>query len=123
MKTRRTARFRIVPLIPAAAFWSAALLIGGLWLVRANDSGWWAMPPAAFLAWTVAGITWQQLRARARRRWRAALDAYAEREIRQERGKTALKRVTTRSTAWALSRSFGNALKPRTRLTPVRAAR
>jgi hypothetical protein len=90
MKTNQTGRPRLMSLTSSAVSWAAALLIaglvGGLWFVRADDSAWEAVPLAAVLALTaVAGITWQQSRARARRRLQVALDAYAEQQIRQER--------------------------------------
>jgi GAF domain-containing protein len=94
MATNQTGHSRLMSLVSSSAFWVAALLnaglIGGLWLVRADDSAWGAVPLAAALALTaVAGITWQQSRASARRRWQAALAAYAEREIRLQRGRIA----------------------------------
>jgi hypothetical protein len=64
-------------------------LIGGLWFVWAGGSAWEVAPLVAVLALTaVIGITWQQSRASARRRLRAALAAYAEREIRQQQHRT-----------------------------------
>jgi hypothetical protein len=93
MKTSQTGRSRFMSLISAVSFWAAALLfmglIVGLWFVRTDDLAWKAVPLAAVLALTaVVGITWQQSRARATRRWQAALAAYAEREIRLQRGRT-----------------------------------
>jgi len=68
--------------------WVAALMIvvmvGGLWVLPAFDSAWNAPPLVAVLALTaVIAIVRQQSRARARRRLLAALEAYAQREIRQ----------------------------------------
>ncbi len=56
-------------------------LIGWLLFVSATDSAWRAVSLAAALAVAaLVGITWYLSRARAERRWRAALDAYAEKE-------------------------------------------
>ena len=56
-------------------------LIGWLWFVSADDSPWKAVSLAAVLALAaLVGITWYLSRARAERRWRAALDVYAEME-------------------------------------------
>jgi hypothetical protein len=73
-------------LISSAALWAAALLItgliGGLWFLSAAASAGPAGPLAAALALTAAvGMISRQTRARARRRWQTALDAYADREI------------------------------------------
>jgi hypothetical protein len=94
METNQTGHSRQMPLGSLSAFWVAALLIagliGGLWFVLAADSAWKAVPFVAVLGLTaVAGITWQQSRASARRRLQAALAAYAEREIRQQRRSSA----------------------------------
>jgi hypothetical protein len=72
-------------LISSAACWDAALLItaliGGLWFLLAIDPAGYAVPAAAVGAITaVVGVAWQQSRARGTRR-KAALDAYAKREI------------------------------------------
>jgi hypothetical protein len=90
METNQTGHSRLMPLVSSSAFWVAALLIagliGGLWFVREGDSAREAVPLVAALALTAgAGIAWQQSRASARRRMQAALAAYAEREIRQQR--------------------------------------
>ncbi len=57
-------------------------------LVAVIAGGFWAdnvRPLAAVLALAaVVVLAWQTLRARARRRFLAALDAHAEREIRQD---------------------------------------
>jgi hypothetical protein len=79
-----------------AAALPIALLIGGLWYARANDFTWEDLWLAALVASAaVAGITWRRVRIRARRRWQAALDTWAEREIRRERRRIALGRVGT----------------------------
>jgi len=85
MTTNETARSRGMSLA-----WSAVLrtfrllifgLIGWLWFISAADSPWRAVSLASVLALAaLAGITWYLFRARADRRWRAALDAYAEHE-------------------------------------------
>jgi membrane protein YdbS with pleckstrin-like domain len=71
--------------------WSAVLraarlliigLIGWLFFVSAADPAWKAVSLAAVVAVAaLVGITWYLSRARAERRWRAALDAYAEEEL------------------------------------------
>src|SRR6266478_3387963 len=69
----------------SAVFRAARLLIfgliGWLWFVWAADSAWRAVSLAAIPALAaLVGITWYLSRARAERRWRAVLDAYAEKE-------------------------------------------
>jgi protein-S-isoprenylcysteine O-methyltransferase Ste14 len=64
---------------------AAALLVtgltGGLRSLLSAEPGGYAVPVVAAAALTgLVGFTWQQSRARARR-WKAALDAYADREI------------------------------------------
>jgi hypothetical protein len=69
----------------------------------------WAMSPDE-RAWLGAALTlvalfaflWQQSRRRARRRWLAALDAYAEREIEQERRRSAMRRMQALCTVLGL---------------------
>jgi len=85
MNTNRTARSLRSLLAWSAVFRAVRLLIFGLigWLlfVSAADSAWKAISLAAVLALAaLVGITWYLSRARAERRWRAALDAYAKRE-------------------------------------------
>jgi hypothetical protein len=85
MTTHQTARSRHRSLISSAALGAAALLIpgliGGLWFLLAADSAGYAVPAVAVVTITTAvGFTWQRSRASGRRR-KAALDAYAEREI------------------------------------------
>lgn len=85
MNSIRVNRSQPVSWLPLAAPWAAVLLIaaslGVVWLLLAEDSPLAFRLVAALLAGTVGiGTLWQQSRARARR-WRAALDAYAEREI------------------------------------------
>jgi hypothetical protein len=85
MKANRTARSLGSSLAWSAAFRAGRLLIFGFigWLlfVSAADSAWRAVSLAAVLALTaLVGVTWYLSRARADRRWRAALDAYAKQE-------------------------------------------
>ena len=85
MKTNEPARSRRTSLAWSAVFRAARLLIfgliGWLWFVSAAASAWRAVSLAAVLALAaLVGITWYLSRARAERRWRAALDAYAEKE-------------------------------------------
>jgi C4-dicarboxylate-specific signal transduction histidine kinase len=69
------------------------------WLVPVDERVWLA----AVLALTaLVGVVWQQSRTRARRRWLAAQDAYAQREIEQERRRNTLKRMQTLCTALGL---------------------
>jgi hypothetical protein len=56
-------------------------LIGWLWFLSADDSAWKAVSLIAVLVLAaLVGLTWYASRARAERRWRAALDRYAEHE-------------------------------------------
>jgi uncharacterized membrane protein YqjE len=85
MTTNETARSRGISLVGTAVFRAARLLIFGLigWLlfISAADSAWRAVALAAVLALAaLVGVTWYLSRARAERRWRAALDAYAIKE-------------------------------------------
>lgn len=69
------------PTVLLAAALLVTGLIGGLWSLLSAEPGGYAVPAVAAAAMTgVAGFTWQQSRARARR-WKAALDAYADREM------------------------------------------
>ena len=83
MKSSLTGRFNLHSLTSPAVSWAAALLlavlIGGRWFRPTDASAWNALALTA-----VVTLAWQQTRSRARRRLHAALDAYAEREIRQE---------------------------------------
>ena len=85
MKTNVTSRSRQTSLAWSGVFRAARLLlfglIGWLWFVSADDSAWKAVSLAAVLALAaLVGITWYLARARAERRFQAALDAYAEQE-------------------------------------------
>jgi uncharacterized membrane protein YqjE len=85
MKTNETA-----PSARTFPAWSAVFravrllafgLIGWLCFVAATDSAWRAVSLAAVLALAaLVAVTWHLSRARAERRWRAALDAYAEKQ-------------------------------------------
>jgi hypothetical protein len=96
METNQTSRQK-----PGVVVWLAALcavavlgagVAGELWLRPAEGGSWQALLPAAILALTaVLGIVWLA-RARAARRWNAAVDAYAEREIARSLRKHAAKR-------------------------------
>jgi len=77
-----------VSLCIAAAFFP--LIFGGLRLRPTGVRGWQALLPAVVVALTVLlGLVWQN-RFRAARRWKAVLDAYAEREIARDRGREVL---------------------------------
>jgi hypothetical protein len=55
--------------------------IGWFWFLWADNSAWKAVPLVAVLGFAaLVGITWYASRARADRRWRAALDLYARQE-------------------------------------------
>ena len=82
----------------AAAVLAAAVLLGGLWLRPADGSAWPALLTAAALAAAaVLGVVWLS-RARAARRFHAALNAYAEREIARNRRGNARRKARTSST-------------------------
>jgi hypothetical protein len=82
MQNNRTGRPWLVACFAAVL---AAEIVGGLQLWPARGRSWLALLPAGGLALTsVLGIFWQS-RARGTRRWRAALDAYAERETARDR--------------------------------------
>jgi len=85
MTTNQIARSRRMSLGWSAVFRAIRLLIFGLigWLllVSAADSAWRTVSLAAVLALAaLVSITWYLARVRAERRWRAALDGYAEKE-------------------------------------------
>jgi hypothetical protein len=62
-------------------------LIGWLWFISAADLAWKAVSLAAVLVVAaLVGVTWYavrryRVRASTERRWRAALDAYADKEL------------------------------------------
>jgi hypothetical protein len=94
MEINQTVHSRLRSLVSPANFWTAALLLvlflAGLWVGWAEDPIWQAVPLVAVAGLTaVAGITWQRSRARAQRGWHAALTAHADREIQQQRRRTA----------------------------------
>jgi hypothetical protein len=85
-KTNATSHPRRTPAAWFVALAAAALstlgLIGGLCLFWADDLAAGAVSVVAVLALAaLAAMTWHASRARADRRWRAALDRYAEREL------------------------------------------
>ncbi len=76
---------RLLPAWPVAPVTAGLFLVGcfgGLWLASAADLSWKAASLVAVLALAaLAGMTWYSSRARADRRWRAALDRYAEQQL------------------------------------------
>jgi hypothetical protein len=95
----------LTSMILSGAAWVAATAesIIGLWFLPANEP---AVPLAAVLGLAaVVGVTWQQSRARATRRWLAVLDAYAEREITRQRRRNAQERMRALSSALRISSS------------------
>jgi hypothetical protein len=85
MKTDRKGRLRSGGIAWLAGVCAVAILgagvAGELWLRTAVGGVWPALLPAAFVGLaSVLGIVWW-MRVRASRRWNAAVDAYAEREI------------------------------------------
>jgi hypothetical protein len=85
MEKQHTDRRKSAAGVGAVALCVAAVLAAGtyagLWLSTADDRGWLALLPAAALGLTaVLGLA-TVARARAARRLRAALDAYAERQV------------------------------------------
>jgi 4-amino-4-deoxy-L-arabinose transferase-like glycosyltransferase len=99
MPTNQTARSQEKSLAWSAVFRAVRLLIfgfiGWIWFMSANDSTWKAVSLAAVLAVAMlVGVPWYLMRAHAKewraaqddrvdRRWRAALDAFAEKEQEQ----------------------------------------
>jgi hypothetical protein len=71
-----------------------AASIDGLRLLAADGSVWPLVLFGAVLVLAAVGLSWH--RSLARSRWRAALDAYAERQITQERRRITLKRTHQR---------------------------
>jgi hypothetical protein len=65
-----------------AAGCSAIGLLVWLWLFSADGPAWKALSLLAVQALAaLAGVAWYLPRARAERRWRAALELYAEQEL------------------------------------------
>jgi hypothetical protein len=86
---RRTPMFMGALAVFCAATVLGAAIAGGLWLRPTDGGGWQAFVAAAALALTsVLVIVWQS-RARGTKQWRATLEAYAEREIAQDRRRKA----------------------------------
>jgi hypothetical protein len=75
------------------------ILAAVTWLVPVDERAWLG---AALALAALFAVGWQRSRVRGRRRWLAALDAYAEREIEQERRRNALKRMEDLCTALGL---------------------
>ena len=70
------------PVVPVMAGLFLVGFFGGLWIASAAGLSWKAASLVAVAALAaVAGMTWYASRARADRRWRAALDRYAERQM------------------------------------------
>jgi hypothetical protein len=93
MKTNAAAHKWRTSLAWAAVFRAAGLSIFGLiiwfWLFSADGPAWRAVSLVATQALTaLAGVAWYLLRARAERRWRAALDHYGEQAARANRDRT-----------------------------------
>jgi hypothetical protein len=121
MDNHRTARRMPTASLRPAAFW-AAILIGaaavGLWLRPADGPGWQAPLEAEGLALTVAlGLAWRS-RARSARRWQAALDAYAQREIARTRRTPAPPGLPTGSTPGRLRHGAKGRTRPARRTFP-----
>ncbi|SRR6266536_81229 len=97
MENNQTGRPAITFVVWLATFCAAAVvgagMVGALWFRPVDGRGRQALLAAAALALTaVLGVVWQS-RARAARRWEAALDAYAEREIARARNRKAEERL------------------------------
>jgi hypothetical protein len=104
MENNRTGRRKPVYLIWLAASGFAAALAAGIavgcnsW--SAGGRGWLALPPAAVLVLTaILGIV-RQSRARDIRRWRTALDAYADREIARDQRREAARTTASADVTW-----------------------
>jgi hypothetical protein len=70
--------------IASAACWFTALWVSTLMLEQVGKSFWPVLSVGALLTLSAASVrTWQSFRAR--KRWQAALDVHAEREISQQR--------------------------------------
>ena len=85
MRTNAAAHTWRTSLARSAVFRAAGLSIFGLltwlWLFSADVPAWRAVSLVAVQALAaLAGVAWYLPRARAERRWRAALDLYGEQE-------------------------------------------
>jgi 4-amino-4-deoxy-L-arabinose transferase-like glycosyltransferase len=90
MKTNAAAHTRRTSLAWSAVFRAAELSIIGLiiwfWLFSADGPAWRAVSLVVAQALAaLAGVAWYLPRARAERRWRAALDHYGEQEQAKRR--------------------------------------
>ena len=73
---------RHAPLGMSHLLWVVSLVACGLWSALASASASYMVPVTALVA--VVGLRWQHGSSRARR-WHAALDAYADREMARGR--------------------------------------
>ena len=90
MKTKGTAHKWRMSLACSAVFRAAGLSIFGLivwiWLFSANGQTWGMVSLVAVQALAaLVGVAWYLPRARAERRWRAALDQYGEQAAQANR--------------------------------------
>jgi hypothetical protein len=90
MSTNATTRLWRTSLARSAVVRAVGLSIIGfsvwLWFTSADGSAWKAASLVAVLALAaLAGVVWYLPRARAERRWRAALDHYAEQELEKRK--------------------------------------
>jgi len=114
MNTNRTRSLSSLTRLSVAATWTAALLlaaaIGGFWLLLSEFSPLaFSLFAGPFVLAAIAGTLAVISRDRARRRLLAALDAYAEREIRRvpRWSDSALKQVRTLATRPGMSATVG----------------
>src|SRR5262249_52384119 len=95
MRCHHVENNRIVRRTPTALVWPV-LFVGAVglwfWLAQGSRMAMW-LGAAGFVLTAVLGIVWLLSRARAARRFNAAVDAYAEREIYRQRRRHARRRV------------------------------
>ena len=104
-RQRPTGPFRRAAVYAAALFGAAG--VGGLWLVLAHGGRvHMLLALSAFAPAALVGTLWG-FRARARQRWQAALDAYADREIARYRPGKPRRKKRLRPSAKVLRRSSG----------------
>jgi hypothetical protein len=92
-----------MPLVWSAVGRTARLsifgFVGWFWFISGNDSAGRAVALVAVLVLAaLADVTWYAFRARADRRWRAALDRYATRELVKRAGSRKDRRSRPNST-------------------------
>jgi hypothetical protein len=113
MRNYQTDRRKPTSLLGLAVCSAAVVLgaagVGGLWFGLAAGRGWPVLLAGAVLAGAVVWLS----RARAARRWQAALDAYAKREIIRARRRKTRPRVTTVSARAEVRGIFREAERPR----------